>query len=254
MPNVPANPTAVSKKVFFLYPHGIIQTELLNYLIMAEYEVAIVNDFQKASMIVQRYKSSILFINIETKLSESEWEQFIRSLMANRANHDVRIGILTYTARPDLEKKYLNEIGIQCGFTILKQSIVDNSRLLLKILGSQEARGNRRFVRIACPDGKSILNISHNGRLIHGKILDISVAGMACILDEDIAVGQDLDDIQMQLWGTRMKTKAKVAGARADSNGKNIFVFMFDQNLAGERREKIHGFIRRVNQNLIDTM
>lgn len=252
MPEESQTQSDSAKKVFFLYPHGIVKSDLLKYLILAEMEVALVEDHQKLSMLLHRYKSSIVFINVEVKLNEAEWDQYIRALMADRPKHDARIGILSYAPQPALQQKYAKDIGVPCGYIALNQGIRESAGQLLKVLGEQGARGRRKFVRIACPEGKGVLNINQRGQFFSGTILDISVAGMSCILNGDIGALQTFDDIQLQLWGARLKMKAQLAGSRKDTKGNTILVLMFEPDSVAENRDRIHQFINRVHQSLID--
>lgn len=46
---------ALGKKVFFVYPHSVIQNELIQDLIDREYEVYFINDHNKIQSICEYY-------------------------------------------------------------------------------------------------------------------------------------------------------------------------------------------------------
>lgn len=250
MDNLVVENRAYAKRVLFLYPHSVIQDQLITLLIQSEYEVATVNDYQKASTLLYRYPSSILFVNIEAELNEEEWEQFIRGVINTRDKHDARVGILTYNPSNELAQKYLMDVGIQCGFIGLKLGLAESAKIVLKTLEANEARGGRRYVRVKCPAGKASLNINHKKTVINGSILDISSAGLACTLDGSVEPGEVLEDVQLSLWGARLKLQVRVAGVRVE-DGQKLFVFMFDK-MERENVGKIYGFIKKAIQAEID--
>lgn len=243
-----------AKKVIFLYPHSVIQDQLIAALIQSEYEVVTIGDHAKATMLLHRYHSAILFINIETGMDEPAWEQYIRTILGGQDKHDARVGILTYNPNPELAQKYLMEIGVQCGFIGLKLGLTESARIILRTLEANEARGARKYVRVKCPAGKSTLNINRNGRLISGEIVDLSSAGMACIIQQNLKPQSEIDDIQMILWGTRVKVAGVVMGQRAQEDGKIIHVLMFNDDIEKESRSKIFVFIRKVLQAEVDAL
>ena len=83
------------KKVFFIYPHSVIQEELINIIVDREYEVYMVHNHNKLYNINNTYRNSIVFINIDEGLPEAEWEKLIRSYSEDDRNKNLDFGILT---------------------------------------------------------------------------------------------------------------------------------------------------------------
>lgn len=236
-----------SKKIFFLYPHSVIQDQMITLLIQSEYEVAVLDDHKKASSVLYHFKDSVLFINIEAELDESEWEQYIRGIMSTRERHGANIGILVYNSNPQLAEKYLMDIGVNGGFITLKLGLAESARIIMKSLDACEAKGGRKYVRVKVPSGKAEINVVHEGRLLKGQILDLSSAGVACVFPSSFSVGQVLPDVQMSLWGSRIMIQAKVAGIRQETEDKKVHVLMF-VDLQGENKGKIYAFIKKALQ------
>ena len=69
----------LGKKVFFLYPHSVIQNEMVIELIRNEYEIYLLFDHMKTVRLLEKYNDSILFINIDEGLMENEWEKYIKA-------------------------------------------------------------------------------------------------------------------------------------------------------------------------------
>ncbi len=240
-----------AKKIFFLYPHSVVEDQMITLLIQSEYEVALINDYKKAGPILYRYPSSVIFINIESALDESGWEQFISELMRTREKHDARIGIVVYNPRPDLAQKYLMEIGVQCGFVGIKLGLADSARIILKTLEVNEAKGGRRYVRVKCPAGKASFNITSGGRVINGSVSDISSAGLSCVFSETMIPPVDFSDMQLSLWGMLFKLQGRQAGVRTGEKGESLFVVIFEE-LDRNTKGKIYTFIRKALQAEVD--
>lgn len=242
-----------SRKVFFLYPHSVIRDELIAEIIRNEFEVYFIYDHNRLLKLLERYRDAIVFINIDEGQTEPEWEQYVRRLIATPGLKGVGIGILTYYNKSDLQEKYLMEIGIPCGYIKLSQGARESSRIILKILEANEARGRRKYVRVSCGvDEGASFNLKFREQMHHGQILDISSAGMACQFTAkcDIVIRTILPDIQLNLKGI-IAHVAGVVGAVRPGN-EPVYVIMFDQRMRPGTAEKISGFVFKTLQSTIN--
>ena len=236
------NPEIMGRKVFFLYPHSVIQNDMVNILINNEYEVYTINDHVKMLEISKKFPQSILFINIDEKLNENQWEKYIKDLLENN-DHISRIGILTYNKDQNLAQKYLMELMVPCGFIVLTLSLEQSAATILKTLQANEAKGRRKFLRASGLSSASTkMNFKFNDILYNGSITDISITGMAISIDDDIILPLHaaLNDIQLQLKGIICRVNGVVAAHRNGSNGSCVIMF---QNLDELSVKKIHNFI-----------
>lgn len=245
------------KKVFILHPPSVIQDDMIRILIRNEFEVYLLHNHQKAARLVKKYRSPILYINIDKNLSGKEWEEYIRLLMDGEETKDVQIGIITYNEDKELARKYLMDLGVPCGFVRLKLGLEESAKIILKTLIAVEARGKRRHVRAPCADRQlASFNVRYKDTLYAGNILDISIAGMACTFDRDVphtlSQGERLDDIQLKLRGQLTKIAGRMAGKRSIDEGKTIHVILFDEETVSHEKHKIHEFIRKELQDEIE--
>jgi hypothetical protein len=242
-----------SRKVFFLYPHSVIRDELIAEIIRNEYEVYFIYDHVRLLRLLESYRDAIVFINIDEGQIEPEWEQYIRKLMSTQGLKGIGLGILTYYNKVELQQKYLMEIGIPCGYIRLSQGAKESSRIILKILEANEARGRRRYVRVSCgnEEGASF-NMKFKDDMFHGQILDISSAGMACRLNKkaDIMIRTILPDIQLNLKGIIAHVTGVIGAVR--QGNEPVFVIMFDQKMRPGTAEKISGFVFKTLQSTIN--
>lgn len=237
----------LGKKVFFLYPPSVIRDELVSRLIEQEFEVYMLKDHATALKLINKYPDSIVYINIDAGMSESEWADWIRKRMEDPATKTVGFGIVTYNPDERLQKKYLMDIGIGFGFVTLKLGLDESTKILLATLKASEAKGRRKFVRASCrTDNMAVANIREGRTSVTGQLFDISVVGFSCILDPDPFFKRNmvLHDVQLKLRATLLMVEAIVFGTRTDENGKSIYVFIFTQSLDNPGREKIRAYIQ----------
>ena len=159
----------LGKKVLFLNPNNAMRDELVDVLISYEFEVALVEDHVHALRVIKKYPDSILFINIDSGMSEPEWESYVAGILGNQSTKGVGIGILSYEFVPEIAEKYLMKLGVGCGFVQLKLGPKESATIIVKALLANEARGRRSFVRAICtPSDQGTLNFRYRGDYING--------------------------------------------------------------------------------------
>lgn len=245
----------LGKKVLFLNPNNVMRGELVDVLISYEFEVALVEDHVHALRVIRKYPDSIIFINIDSGLSEPEWESYVAGILGNQETKGIGIGILSYEFVPEIVEKYLMKIGVGCGFVQLKLGLKECVTTILKALIANEARGRRRFVRAICtPADQGTLNFRYRGDYINGSLIDVSAGGVACSFDRDIdlPIGAPINDIQLKLGPTLSKVSGKLAGYQKED--KSRFVIVLDKNVSSRERHKIQQFVHRHIQREIDSV
>jgi hypothetical protein len=242
------------RKVFLLYPHSVIQDELLDILIMNGYEVYILRDHKRARLLLEKFPTSIMFINIDEKLSEKDWEAYIREIMFNPRTKSARLGILSYNNDRELMEKYLMDIAIPCGFIQLKLGVKESTRIIHNALLANEAKGRRKCFRVICKDEPATLNYKDGSKIYYGKLLDISSAGFAAQIEhfENFQSNTLLKDFQLKLHGSLVTTDVILIGNRFDN--QNIWIMLFSHNMALNHRLIIYRFIKQCLQHFIDNL
>jgi hypothetical protein len=243
------------KKIFFLYPQTIIQNEVITDLIMQEFEAYIVKDHVALRCVLTRFQDSIVFVNLDEKtMSEEEWEEWIRDVMADPVTRQTGIGILSSNTSDDVKQKYLSQIKITCGFTHI---LTDPKKLvsqISQILMQHDAMGRRKYIRISTDnDAMTAANMPIEGHFISASIRDISSAGFSCtfIQDPEFQKGTLIPDIQLKLQSTLIRTEAIVLGSRPDES-MQVYVFLFTPRTDFEVRFKIRKYIQTVIQSKMD--
>ena len=220
----------LGKKVFFLYPHSVIQKDLVQLIAHYEYEVYLVNDHVKLKKLLREIGEAIVFINIDERLSTEEWEEYIGGLRQDEATKTVQVGILTYNEDKELAKRFLMDLGVQAGFVQLKLGLNESAKIILQTLLATEAKGRRKYVRVQIPEqAAASFNIKVGDSFYIGKISDISSGGMACYFEKEpvLTIDKHFDDIQLSMRGKIVKSKGKLAGSRMEG-GRKIYIILFE--------------------------
>lgn len=243
------------KKVFFLYPHSVIESDLIHDFIKNEYEIYILKDHRKVKLLLKKYKDSIVFINIDEHLSEQEWYEYVESITDNREFQGVQVGILTYNENADLQMKYLMDLSVTCGFIQLKLGKEDSKNIILKTLEANESKGKRKYIRATSTNRKrSAFNVKIGTELKTGIVNDISSVGMSCIFDEPLELKKNalLAKMQLKLNGKLILVDGIVFGSRRISEKELLYVVMFTNSVSEDSKAKIHKYIGEIIQENLD--
>ena len=237
----------IGKKVFFLYPHTIIK-EITQELVRQEYETYILEDHIAALKILAKYKNSILFINIDEILKDEDWQKYVVTLLNNSSTKTTRVGILTYfTKDKEIVEKYLIKIGVQCGMIKIKMAPEKCLQIILKTLDANEARGRRKYVRALCNEKLDLFNVIWEDKRFQGRILDLSIAGMACFFNDPrsrLPPETTLSNIQLVLRGVSCIISGAIMKVLPQPQGQELYIIMFDSAaIKLEIERKIHNFI-----------
>jgi ABC-type sugar transport system substrate-binding protein len=244
----------LGKKIFFLYPSALIQNQIVAELIQQEYEVYIVRDHVKLRNILKRYPDSVVFVNINDQMPEKDWETWIRAVMGDSATAMVRIGVISTNDDDALQRKYINSIRVQCGYTVLQVSLNSAMKQLLDILRAVDAKGRRKYIRATLDeDVPANINVPINGTYVNGTVKDISVVGLSCFFGDDPGFAKNslFQDIQIKLQSMILKAEGIVFGSRMDGLVK-IYVIIFTQRIDPDVRTRIRKYIQQNMQAKLD--
>jgi hypothetical protein len=248
------NDDILGRKLFFLYPSALIQNQVVAELIQQEFEVYVVKDHVKLRQILKKYPNSIVFANINDGISEKEWEAWILGVMGDPETAGVDIGIVCSGDNETLKRKYLTQVKIRCGYTVLKSDLNPAIKQIQEILKAVDAKGRRKYIRaVADKESKTTVNFPINGTFINGIIKDISVVGFSCAFNEDPGFAKNslFQDLQLKLQTILLKVEGIVFGSRIEGETK-IYVVLFTQRIDPEVKTKIRKFIQSTLQAKMD--
>ena len=244
----------LSKKIFFLYPSVVVQNHVIAELIQQEYEIYTAKDHFALKRVLKRYPHSIVFADIGEQMPEYEWETWIQNAMNSPETRGTAVGIISANDDEILQRKYLNMVKIQCGYTVIGSDLNSSILRICDILKTAEAKGRRKYIR-ATTEAETIcsINIPLNGTYINGTIKDISVVGLSCVFDTDPKLEKNtlFRDIQIKLQSIILKVEGIVFGTRMDGRSK-IYVLLFTQRIDSEARAKIRKYMQQNLQSKMD--
>jgi hypothetical protein len=240
------------KKVIFLYPPAVLD-DVIESISQREFEVLACKDHEKLARYLDKKPGALVFINIDQGMKEPEWEAWIKERM--KVQGGTSFGIITYNDNKMLAEKYLMSLGVSCGFIVMKVGAAKASEILLKMLEANEARGKRKYVRSNCWQSSAEYNVSMNGSLVRGPVLDISSVGMTVTFADCTPpkAGAKIRDIQLSLRGLRLTVDGIVYGARQDPQRGSIHILILDPaSMDDVKRDKIRNYVRRSLQDCFE--
>jgi DNA-binding response OmpR family regulator len=242
-------PEVWETKVFFLYPQSDLLKKLIKHLVYNEYSAYAIDDHEKLVKILKKYPNSIVYVNLDAVLPESQWETWIRGVMNSPETGSTRIGIISAYEYKDqeLKEKYLFKMMIPCGFITLKASVEDSKAMMLKVMRSVIDKGKRKYIRVDCNEDPQVTtDIKVNGKSIRGSIANFSTAGMAVSVNQnEAAVFETVDlikHIQLRLHGIVCHVDGKKTMVRQIGEANYMLIIMFI-NPPWDIVERFHEFI-----------
>ena len=245
---------ALGKKVVFLYPPPVL-TKVVEELSRREFEVYLVRDHARLRRVLAAQPDALVFVNIDAELEEEAWEDYVKSLRSDPKTAGVGVGVLTLNEDKDLSSKYLMDIGVPCGFIVLKIGAAKTIDILAKTLEANEARGRRKFVRALCPPGSAQVTVELDGETVRGEASDISAAGCAIAFEGERSYkpGTILRGLQLTVKGVRLLVDGFVAARHDGARAAHVIMFA-PASLNEGKREKLRSLIFRMNQAAMDRL
>jgi len=245
----------IGKKVFFLYPTMSVQNRIVTELVQQEYEVYIAKDKDKLKKALAKFPDSIVLIDIDEHMSESEWDIWVTGLMEAPDTKHVSVGIVTANDDEKLMHKFLLALKVPCGYTVVGHDAQKTITQIMAALESVNAKGRRKYIRAIMEKGESsaTINLPVNGNFVNGIIKDISVVGLSCTLDGDPEISKNalFKNIQIRLQTSLLKVEGILFGSRVEGTN-TIYVILFTQRIDPDVRAKIRTYIQHTLQQKID--
>ena len=247
---------SIGRKVFFLYPSLLMRTQIAEGLALEEFEVYSVKDEIKLSRVLKKYSDSIVFANISDGMSESAWEDWIRSIMMDSETANIDIGIIAYGENATMRHKYIELLRVRCGFTVIKPDISATVKQLASILNDINAKGRRKYVRVMTDKEPDVtVSLPTNGTFVNGVIKDISTAAFSfsCSFEQDpeLVKNSHFTGIHIRLQTQYLKVNGMVLGSRMQGTEK-IYVILLSQHTPPDVQTVIRKFTRTLLQSRMD--
>ena len=236
----------MGRKIFFLHPSALIQNRIVLELGQEEFEVYCSKDGTRLQQGLKKFPESIVFANLNEGMKESVWEEWIRGVMGNPENSGVDIGIVSAVDDGSLRHKYVEQLKVRCGYTVLRSDLSVVVKQLIGILESVNAKGRRKYLRAVTEnEANTTVNLPVNGTFINGVVKDISTVGFSCSFSEDPELVKNslISDIQIRLATQLIKVEGIVFGSRINGDQK-IYVILFSQRTSPDVRSRIRKFIQ----------
>ncbi len=240
--------------IVFLYAPAWVKDEVIRVLVEAEYKACYYDEHKSLLKLINLYPGCILFINIDKGPKEAGWFRIITSMKDQLKEKDVRLGLLTDESRKDVVAKWMREVELPAGVILMRTRKDDIRKRLFQTAAREKAIRRRKHARANCRGVRNAtLNIKHRSEHYSGTILDISSAGMACIIpkaESALSANDHLEDIQLRLNTRLVTVSGRIAGTRQESD--KVYVILFDDIRANSLEEKIYAYVRETIQRNFD--
>ena len=242
------------RKIFFLHPSALIQNQIVTELSQEEFEVYCTKDETRLRQGLSKFPESIIFANLNEGMKESAWEAWIQGVLGNSAHHGFDVGVISTIDDENLKHKYLKQLKVRCGYTVIKSDLSAVIKQLMNILETVNAKGRRKYIRALTEnEANTTVNLPINGTFVNGAIKDISSVGLSCTFAEDPELTKNglISDIQIRLASQLIKAEGIVFGSRIEGEQK-VYVILFSQKTSPDVRTRIRKFIQSFLQAKID--
>lgn len=236
-----------SSRVFFLNPDNLISTRLAKDILSLEYAIYIINDHEKLKNILKGLEHSVVYINIDEKLSDDEWSNYITALREDPEINDVRFGILTKNAWKSRIENFLINLQVEAGVLQLSTNNTENKHKLLVSLEALQLKERRKFLRVNTTGNPNVsFSIKIGDTIYYGKTLDISCNYMLAIFDNEslrFPVNYYFQRLNIQLNNQNIIVDGFLENIRTLSSTKHFYLIKFDEKDVKIEKNKIYEFI-----------
>ena len=169
------------RKIFFLNPSFTMENYLIDHLKKNEFEVYVLTDYRKSKGVLAANQDSMFFVNIDDdELPYAGWYNFMKSFSENPDLRSIYLGVVSENAGWEDKDKFLMNIRLPGGFTVIEKKNPKMLEDFTKILELNGAKGRRKYLRLDTRGEKDVSGyLAHEGKLYTVNIKDISSAGFA---------------------------------------------------------------------------
>lgn len=205
---------------------------------------------RKIDILLSIFNDVIIFFNIDYNVNEFDWPEIIRSIMEEYQGR-VLVGVLftkrqTKDEKLKLERKYLFDLGLQCGCVQLEYQKKQNFEIIERILGANQAQGRRKNIRALCTKACTF-SVNYNLSTFSGVLQDISMSHFSFVYPEgklEVQSYEKLADFHFNIKGFMFRSDAVLIMERATPEGM-LYVFAFTSSTGG------NGLDQRIKQLLV---
>ena len=244
------NEIVTGRKTFFITPDTSLfpRTFLEDYFALGyegyfiEYDKRVTIE-KKLEVILSLFKDAILFFNIDFVPEEFDWYEIIRRIRFEYGER-VLIGVF-YTKRPTveekkrIERKYLFDLGVQCGCIQLEYQKKINFNIIGHILAANQAQGRRKNIRAICTKACTY-SVTYNGIPYSGILQDISSSHFSIVTTDDddlhLQAYEKLSNLHINLKGFLFTSDAIMVLSRKTEAG-TLYIFAFVSAMGGSGLE-----------------
>ncbi len=246
------------RKIFFLLPPPLIQNEIIEILSRAEYEVYSIMDPERMKLLLSHYPESMVYINVDTYMSQPEWLNYVKKLRQSVATDETVFSLLTNSGNEELKRKLVYDFEAKGGIVTVRTDVKATVDIIMNQLDQYKCHGRRKYVRTYCENDKlAKLNFICNEHKFDLKIRDISVFGTCAFFTGTYRIPlkpkQLIKNALLSLRGLNISCDILVFNINEETYS-TTFVFLFANFSESTGKDKIRKYVRQSLQAKINSI
>ncbi len=173
-------PPMFGRKAFFIEPQPNLTQFVIPKLIEREYEVYVIDSYQKAKSYLKGNPDSIVFFCVNPSMSASGWFNFIQSFKEDEILSTMLTGVIAFRMLKADRELFMIHCQLPAGYLELQPNPDAMTEMVVNVLNLNDAMGRRKYVRAdSSTDKSTYLTIQHNDRALNFSVDNISSVGLA---------------------------------------------------------------------------
>ena len=235
------NEIVTGRKTFFILPDSsLMPSSFLEDFFSLGYECYYI-EFDKRidtkkmiEVILSLFKDIIVFFNVDSYVDDIKWDSYIEELLEKSENVPL-FGVMyskrqTSADKAMIEKRFLYDMGLQCGCVQLEYKKNENFDLLSRTLYANQAQGRRKTIRAMCNSACTYTFFKDNKEKSNsGTLQDISLSHFSILKEKEdfnIKLYEKISDIHFNIRGFLFQSDAILVMERPVED-KMLYVFSF---------------------------
>ncbi len=235
------------RKVFFINPPSVVEEHIIGRLKEHNFEVYSIKNYTYAKPLLRHYNDALCFAFIDNGMSIECWFNYIQSFQYEDDLKTIFLGVLSFTARPDVQQNFLMNLKLPGGFVIIDKDIKKTAATIEGILEINGAKGRRQYMRLNLNDNNEVNGYFTQSTLLYSfRLIDISKVGFAALIPASMASNFKPDSFVHNISITmgRYSFVCTIKVHSVKTSGKSIImVAFFSDNIKEATKQKIHEYI-----------
>ncbi len=244
------------RKVFFIEPQQNIAQFVIPKLIEREYEVYIIDSYQKAKNYLRGNADAIVFCCVNPSMSVTGWFNFIKSFEEDEILSTMIMGIIAYRMQKSEREMLMLNCELPAGYLDILPTPDAMTEMIVNVLDLNGAMGRRKYIRAdSGTDKATFISLKVDDKLYKFSVDNISSVGLAFRCSEEIAAkfpeNTVIRDGLLSLSGSCIQCDSAVIMQKNDGKSP-LVVILFMKGTSVQAKTALHNYVFKRIQYVMD--